>query len=564
VRVFWAGLGVGFVGGAWGTLQGAWFLLKNGSPQAVAARWALGDQFTEEKELIQRAAKAAVWATQVAESFVRSNGALLKATLQGGNAEAMKQALHEFDPRLARAMIVSRELVLEVLIAAVDMPPRVQGQIVGTILYEVAEALATLGVAKLLKAGALAKLGDFLAGIFGKESRAGKRIGAALGRLSKFFEEGAEAGKAAKAARRAEGKAGAAAGEGAQGEKQTVEALLEVIGQDTCFVAGTPLLTPAGEKLIEQFQPGDVILSRSERDPNGPVETKWVEEVFVRVAPVLNLHVGGRVIRTTAEHPFYVHGKGWITARELLPGDWLDSHDGQRIAVEAVTDSGEVTTVYNLRVAEYHTYFVGSRQWGFSVWAHNAKYEVVRTPQGLKIRNKETKKFAIGRGRKGHFVGKDMDEVRDFVARQNIKDVDLTNILDETGPAQQIASQIESVPQDVASQIDSQLRRKVDEFMRQNEARINDKLGTKLGGKPRPGTDPPEGRLPFPRDAAGARQARETVRETLENGSQVSQPFTSSGGNRCVDVYSEKTNMTVRIREDGTFDTLIPGRTARP
>jgi hypothetical protein len=39
--------------------------------------------------------------------------------------------------------------------------------------------------------------------------------------------------------------------------------------------------------------------------------------------------------------------------------------------VEAVTDSGEVTTVYNVRIAEYHTYFVGSRDWAFSVWAHN-------------------------------------------------------------------------------------------------------------------------------------------------------------------------------------------------
>jgi hypothetical protein len=48
------------------------------------------------------------------------------------------------------------------------------------------------------------------------------------------------------------------------------------------------------------------------------------------------------------------------------------------VTVEAVTDLHEVATVYNLRVAEYHTYFVGSRAWGFSVWAHNAEYEVVR------------------------------------------------------------------------------------------------------------------------------------------------------------------------------------------
>src|SRR5262249_13429214 len=36
------------------------------------------------------------------------------------------------------------------------------------------------------------------------------------------------------------------------------------------------------------------------------------------------------------------------------------------------TDSGEVTTVYNFRVEEYHTYFVGDEDWGFSVWTHNA------------------------------------------------------------------------------------------------------------------------------------------------------------------------------------------------
>src|SRR6266404_1401581 len=27
--------------------------------------------------------------------------------------------------------------------------------------------------------------------------------------------------------------------------------------------------------------------------------------------------------------------------------------------------------VYNLRVAEFNTYFVGCDEWGFSVWAHN-------------------------------------------------------------------------------------------------------------------------------------------------------------------------------------------------
>jgi hypothetical protein len=39
--------------------------------------------------------------------------------------------------------------------------------------------------------------------------------------------------------------------------------------------------------------------------------------------------------------------------------------------VEEVFDTGQYETVYNVRIADYHTYFVGGEDWGFSVWAHN-------------------------------------------------------------------------------------------------------------------------------------------------------------------------------------------------
>jgi len=37
-----------------------------------------------------------------------------------------------------------------------------------------------------------------------------------------------------------------------------------------------------------------------------------------------------------------------------------------------VVDTGRWETVYNITVAEWHTYFVGAPEWGFSAWAHNA------------------------------------------------------------------------------------------------------------------------------------------------------------------------------------------------
>lgn len=54
------------------------------------------------------------------------------------------------------------------------------------------------------------------------------------------------------------------------------------------------------------------------------------------------------------------------------------------VAVEAVEDSGKVETVYNWRITDYHTYFVGSEEWGFSVWAHNAGQEYGVPADGFK------------------------------------------------------------------------------------------------------------------------------------------------------------------------------------
>jgi len=95
---------------------------------------------------------------------------------------------------------------------------------------------------------------------------------------------------------------------------------------------------------------------------------------FVRVAPVLNLHVGGRIIGTTAEHPFFVEGKGWTPAFDLTIGDRVLLEDGQCLRVEGVADSGRVETVYNIEVEDDHTYFVGEQNWGWAVWSHNSSY----------------------------------------------------------------------------------------------------------------------------------------------------------------------------------------------
>ncbi|HXG10157.1 MAG TPA: polymorphic toxin-type HINT domain-containing protein [Gemmataceae bacterium] len=95
-------------------------------------------------------------------------------------------------------------------------------------------------------------------------------------------------------------------------------------------------------------------------------------QTFSRTAAILKRSVNGRVIGTTAEHPFWVLGRGWTPAGALRIGHRLLGHDGQVVPVVAIEDTGEFETVYNLEVEEYHTYFVGAADWGWSVWAHNS------------------------------------------------------------------------------------------------------------------------------------------------------------------------------------------------
>lgn len=153
-----------------------------------------------------------------------------------------------------------------------------------------------------------------------------------------------------------------------------IEAASGLVGQGgkSCFAAGTPICTPTGYRMIEELKVGDFVRTRDENEPESPTVDQPITDVFVRVAPIVILRIGGKELRTTAEHPFFAEGRGWIPAGMLEAGEKLLLEDGRWLPIEHVKDNGEVTTVYNFEVAEYHTYFVGDiGWWGFELWTHN-------------------------------------------------------------------------------------------------------------------------------------------------------------------------------------------------
>ena len=70
-----------------------------------------------------------------------------------------------------------------------------------------------------------------------------------------------------------------------------------------------------------------------------------------------------------------------MPAGQLQSGDLLVSDDGQVVPVGELYDTGERERVYNLRVADHHTYFVGAREWGSAFVAHNT-YQGSLFPEG--------------------------------------------------------------------------------------------------------------------------------------------------------------------------------------
>jgi hypothetical protein len=138
-----------------------------------------------------------------------------------------------------------------------------------------------------------------------------------------------------------------------------------------CIAAGTKLLTRAGWQAVENIRHGDSVLARDEYDPMAEPDWKAVEATFRRTGRILHLHVGGQVFRTTPEHPFYASSKGWTAAGALQPGDRIATLSGEWTMIEEVFDTGLYEPVYNLRVADWHTYFVGDDHWGWAAWAHN-------------------------------------------------------------------------------------------------------------------------------------------------------------------------------------------------
>lgn len=102
------------------------------------------------------------------------------------------------------------------------------------------------------------------------------------------------------------------------------------------------------------------------------VSLKPVLETYIReTSHLVHITVNGEEIVSTFDHPYYVKGKSFVNAVDLCIGDELIDTGGNILVVEQIFREeldNELEKVYNIKVNDYHTYYVGNNH----ILMHNA------------------------------------------------------------------------------------------------------------------------------------------------------------------------------------------------
>ncbi len=132
---------------------------------------------------------------------------------------------------------------------------------------------------------------------------------------------------------------------------------LPFMDRHECFGAGTLIRTLDGSCPIETIKVGDRVLTQDLK--TAALGYQAVTRVHHNPpSATFLIKVKGDTIVSSPLHRFWVVGKGWVMARELLGGETLRLLDGPAL-IDSV-EKGIVQPVYNLDIAGAHDFFAGA------------------------------------------------------------------------------------------------------------------------------------------------------------------------------------------------------------
>ena len=137
-----------------------------------------------------------------------------------------------------------------------------------------------------------------------------------------------------------------------------------------CFPAGTKITLADGtQKNIEDLTLTDKLLTFNEL--TGEKTEGAIGNIVKKKEHLLIRHKtdDGNEVKSTALHKFYVKGKGWVAAQDIVLEDVLVNRDGnETLVIEKETIVGEVEVYHILDVKDNHTYYAEN------LLVHNYKY----------------------------------------------------------------------------------------------------------------------------------------------------------------------------------------------
>jgi uncharacterized membrane protein YgcG len=130
-----------------------------------------------------------------------------------------------------------------------------------------------------------------------------------------------------------------------------------VYARGGCFASGTHILTPNGDRTIEQLHAGDHVIGLNLESQQQAVET--IEDI--QVVEVSDYYVINDSTTVTGSHPFYVQketGLMLVRVEALSVGDQLIGNGGFNPLVSSIYHYKKPMAVYNLiSVTPYHNFY---------------------------------------------------------------------------------------------------------------------------------------------------------------------------------------------------------------
>ncbi len=147
-------------------------------------------------------------------------------------------------------------------------------------------------------------------------------------------------------------------------------------GAGCSFTATTVVATLQGERAIGQLNVGNEILAYNpltHRMEAEPILHVWIRKdhdlIDLVIMPVLqppmrnSQKLAEELIHTTSEHPFLTQEEGFVAAGRLQVGMHVLRADGTFGVVIKVSAISGSSLMYNLEIAQDHTFTVGNDQW---------------------------------------------------------------------------------------------------------------------------------------------------------------------------------------------------------